>query len=53
MVGMARILQEERSDGEKRKLIKTVFVLQKQEYTHAEYLEGTTTIYNFSLIRKL
>lgn len=26
MVGMARILQEERSNGEKRRLIKTVFV---------------------------
>lgn len=53
MVGMARILQEERSNGEKRRLIKTVFVLEKQEYTHSEYLEGTTTIYHFSLIRKL
>lgn len=53
MVGMARILQEERRNEEKRKLIKTIFVLQKQEYTHAEYLEGTTAIYHFSLIRKL
>ena len=44
MVGMARILQEERRNGEKRKLIKTIFVLQKQEYTRTEYLEGATTI---------